>query len=53
MVSPCVRCAHLGKKYIKSKGSDHCSECIKEGRTYYMESKPSFTDVEWCCLVQA
>jgi hypothetical protein len=53
MVSPCVRCARLGKKCVKSEGSDHCSECVKEGRTYYMESKPSFTNAEWRHLVQA
>jgi hypothetical protein len=53
MVSPCVRCAHLGKKCVKSKGSDRCSECVKEGRTHCVESKPSFTDTEWRRLVQA
>jgi hypothetical protein len=53
MVSPCVRCAYLGKKCIKSKGSDHYSKCIKEGCTHCVESKPSFTNIEWRCLVQA
>jgi hypothetical protein len=46
MVSPCIHCACLGKKYIKSKGSDRCSEYIKEGCTHYVELKPSFTNVE-------
>jgi hypothetical protein len=53
MVSPCVRCARLGKKCVKSEGSDRCSECVKEGRTRCVESKPSFTDAEWRRLVQA
>jgi hypothetical protein len=53
MVSPCVHCAHLGKKCIKSKGSDYYSKCVKKGRTHYIESKPSFTNIEWRCLVQA
>jgi hypothetical protein len=53
MVSPCVRCARLGKKYVKSKGSNRCSECIKEGHTHCVESKPSFTNAEWRRLVQA
>jgi hypothetical protein len=53
MVSPCVRCACLGKIYVKSKGSDRCSKCVKEGCTHCVDSKPSFTNVEWRCLVQA
>jgi hypothetical protein len=53
MVSPCVRCARLGKKCVKSEGSDCYSECVKEGRTCCVESKPSFTDAEWRRLVQA
>jgi hypothetical protein len=53
MVSPCVHCACLGKKCVKSEESDRCSECVKEGRTRYIELKPSFTDAEWRRLVQA
>jgi hypothetical protein len=53
MVSPCIYYAHLGKKCIKSKGSDYCSKYVKEGCTYYIESKLSFTNIEWCHLVQA
>jgi hypothetical protein len=53
MVSPCVRYARLGKKCVKSEGSDRCSKCVKEGRTHCVESKPSFTDAEWRRLVQA
>jgi hypothetical protein len=53
MVSPCVRYAHLGKKCVKSEGSNHCSECVKEGHTHCVESKPSFTNTEWRRLVQA
>jgi hypothetical protein len=53
MVSPCVCCACLGKKCVKSKGSDCCSKCVKEGHTHCVESKPSFIDTEWRRLVQA
>jgi hypothetical protein len=53
MVSPCIYYAHLGKKYVKSKESNHCSKCVKEGYTYCMELKLSFTNIEWRCLVQA
>jgi hypothetical protein len=53
MVSPYVHYAHLGKKCVKSEGSDYCSECVKEGCTHYIELKPSFTNAEWCRLVQA
>jgi hypothetical protein len=46
MVSPYVCYACLGKKCVKSKESDHCSEYVKEGHTYCIKSKPSFTNIE-------
>lgn len=51
MAFPCIRCARLGKEYIKSESSDRCSECVREGCSYYVESKLSFTDAEWRRLI--
>lgn len=51
MISSCVRCARLNKNCIKSEDSDRCSECVREGRSRCVESKPSFTDAEWRRLV--
>jgi hypothetical protein len=38
---------------VKAEAFDRCSECVLKGITRCVESKPSFTDVEWRRLVAA